>query len=72
MMKSKQFTSAIILTLLMAMVVGCAESSTTPMLNGRIAFGSDKDGESEIYIMDTDGSNLINLTNNPADDWIVA
>jgi Tol biopolymer transport system component len=36
----------------------------------RIAFMSDRDGNWEIYIMDRDGSNLLNLTNNPARDGI--
>ena len=43
----------------------------------RIAFKSDRDGHvnvhgwptHDIYVMDTDGSNQQNLTNNPADDW---
>jgi hypothetical protein len=34
----------------------------------RIAFESFRDGNGEIYVMDADGSNLINLTGNPADD----
>jgi Tol biopolymer transport system component len=35
---------------------------------GRIAFASNRDGDSEIYVMNADGSNVINLTNNSADD----
>jgi len=35
----------------------------------RIAFHSDRDGNREIYVMNTDGSGQTNLTNNPADDW---
>ena len=34
----------------------------------RIAFTSDRDGNSEIYAMDANGSNQIRLTNNPAFD----
>ena len=34
----------------------------------RIAFESMRDGNSEIYLMDGDGSNQINLTGNPAHD----
>lgn len=33
-----------------------------------IAFESDRDGNLEIYSMAADGSNQVNLTNNPADD----
>ena len=35
---------------------------------GQIAFVSRRDGNSEIYVMDTDGGNPQNLTNNPASD----
>src|SRR4030095_16767341 len=34
----------------------------------KIALRSLRDGNAEIYIMNTDGSNQTNLTNNPADD----
>ena len=34
----------------------------------KIAFTSDRDGNYEIYIMNIDGSGLVNLTNNPAED----
>ena len=38
--------------------------------NGRhIAFHSDRDGDFEIYVMDSDGDNLRRLTNSPADDY---
>lgn len=38
----------------------------------QIAFVSSRDGNSEIYVMDTDGKNQRNLTNNPAIDVIPA
>ena len=34
----------------------------------QIAFTSNRDGNCEIYVMDADGKNQRNLTNNPADD----
>ena len=46
------------LTLLMAVVNAQAQ----------IAFMSDRDGNWEIYVMDADGGNQRNLTNNPGDD----
>ena len=40
---------------------------TVTATEGKIAFVSNRDGDREIYVMDTDGMNQINLTNNP--DW---
>ena len=40
----------------------------TPTIGYKLSFVSDRDGNQEIYMMDIDGSNLINLTNNSADD----
>jgi Tol biopolymer transport system component len=41
---------------------GAAPSAAAP--HGRIAFGSDRDGDGEIYAMNADGTNLTKLTNN--------
>jgi Tol biopolymer transport system component len=38
----------------------------------RIAFASNRDGNSEIYVVNTDGSGLHNLTNNPGGDYTPA
>jgi len=37
-------------------------------ITGNIVFSSSRDGNREIYMMNPDGTNLVNLTNNPADD----
>ena len=34
----------------------------------KIAFTSDRDGNNEIYVMDSDGENAVNLTNHPSSD----
>ena len=34
----------------------------------QIAFNSQRDGNREVYVMDVDGNNQRNLTNNPAED----
>ena len=34
----------------------------------RIVFSSDRDGDSDLYIMDTDGTDVRRLTNQPGDD----
>lgn len=39
---------------------------------GQIAFMSNRDGNVEIYLMNADGTGLINLTNNPTEDWYPA
>lgn len=47
--------------------VNISASETTP-LPCNIAFETDRDGNPEIYVMEPDGSNPVNLTKNPADD----
>jgi Tol biopolymer transport system component len=44
-----------------------AQAWTTPVSNGKIAFASDRDGNSEIYLMNADGTGQTPLTNSP--DW---
>ena len=39
-----------------------------PPAAGKIAFVSDRDGNNEIYVMNSDGSGAVNLTNNPSND----
>ena len=39
---------------------------------GRIAFVSERAGNGEIYVMNADGSDQTNLTNDPEDDWAPA
>jgi Tol biopolymer transport system component len=36
----------------------------------QIAFSSDRDGNQEVYVMNVDGSNPVNLTNHPATDYV--
>jgi Tol biopolymer transport system component len=43
-------------------------SPTQPGANGKIAFTSLRNGNAEIYTMNADGSNQVNLTKNPAMD----
>lgn len=60
----------------MAAVVlgGCSSSPSGPDDNnhqpsGTIAFGSDRDGDSDIYIMRSDGTSQTQITNDPGRDW---
>src|SRR5262249_37103884 len=59
-----------ILILVSLVLLGSAVTSTAQTLhrNGKIAFSSDRDGNSEIYTMNPDGSNQVRLTNNPGVD----
>jgi Tol biopolymer transport system component len=45
--------------------------SATPIGGGtgKIVFTSERDGNSEIYVMEADGSNQVRLTNNNTEDW---
>ena len=52
--------SVIVLDLTLLIVVVNAQA--------RIAFASERDGNAEIYVMDADGGNQQNLTNNPHSD----
>lgn len=48
---------------LIAAYLGSAQA-----IDGKIAFSSTRDGNSEIYVMESDGTNLVRLTRNPAVD----
>jgi TolB protein len=37
--------------------------------DNQIVFVSNREGNKDVYIMNADGSEVINLTNHPADDW---
>jgi prepilin-type processing-associated H-X9-DG protein len=56
------------LTVLASAVIFIALPAVAAAQGGKIAFDTDRDGNSEIYLMNPDGSNPINLTNNPAND----
>ena len=56
-----------ILLLIGDMLLGISVSAQTFEV-GAISFVSNQDGNFEIYLMDLDGGNLINLTNHPIDD----
>lgn len=46
----------------------CLTLSLVPIANAKIVFRSNRDGNSEIYVMNDDGSNIRRLTNNPLSD----
>ncbi len=61
-------------TLAHLILVGVVALFLTPLVvavdaQARIAFSSNRDGNSEIYVMDTDGGNQRKLTNNRHGDW---
>ncbi len=62
--------SAIVVVVGLMSVVGgaTAQDGKTVPQNGKIAFASDRDGNYEIYVMDSDGSNATRLTHNDASD----
>jgi Tol biopolymer transport system component len=57
------------LALVSLLAISCSDSPVEPALSPEsIVFNSDRDGNFEIYRMNTDGTGLVNLTNNPAGD----
>jgi Tol biopolymer transport system component len=50
-----------------AATAGAAQAAF-PGANGTIVFQSNRDGNAEIYTMNSDGTNRVNLTRNPAED----
>ena len=66
-MKKRRFSVFIILILLVSLISGSplfAKAPTTP----KILFNSLRDGNSEVYIMNPDGSEQVNLTRHRAQD----
>ena len=56
------FILAIVIVLGLTLLMVCVDAQA------QIAFVSHRDGNPEIYVMDADGGNQQNLTNNPSDD----
>ena len=56
----------------LAQAAGGVAAATVPGENGKIAFVRELDGNSDIFVMDADGSNQVNLTNHPAGDFAPA
>jgi dipeptidyl aminopeptidase/acylaminoacyl peptidase len=59
---------AAIVAFALAAVVARHARAAFPGTNGRIVFESNRDGNEEIYTMNADGTDRIDLTRNPADD----
>jgi len=52
--------------LLGALLVACGDGSN----GNKIAFQSDRDGDHEIYVMNADGTEVQQLTDNDDGDWV--
>ena len=50
------------------LIIVFALAAFVPSSTAQIAFCSNRDGNFEIYVMNTDGSNPVRLTNDPAQD----
>ena len=56
------FILASVVVLVLTLLMACVDAQA------RIAFSSGRDGNSDIYVIDTNGGNLQNLTNHPRSD----
>jgi Tol biopolymer transport system component len=63
-------TALLLSVCLIALLSANPSHATVPGSNGKIVFERDlfPDGNAEIFVMDADGGNPVNLTNNPARD----
>src|SRR5690349_16300674 len=59
---------AFLVTPILAIPKVNAATTTTKYMNGKIVFDTDRDGNYEIYTVDSDGSNQTRLTNNSSRD----
>ena len=66
-MRAKGIIIVILLCALALSGFACCGGGEAPA-QGKIAFSSIRGGNDEIYVMDPDGSNQTNLTNNQASD----
>ena len=53
---------------LVGVLAGCGGGGGGGNGGGKIAFTSDRDGNREIYVMNSDGSGAANITNNALND----
>jgi hypothetical protein len=60
--------SAFVVALAISAIAAGEARAAFPGTNGRIVFETNRDGNEEIYTMNADGTNRVDLTRNPADD----
>src|ERR1700741_312952 len=53
-------------------LTSCNPPASSEIPKQKIAFMTTRDGNFEVYLMDSDGENVENLTNNPATDYAFA
>ena len=64
-MRAKAIVAILLLGILVSSSIACGRGGGEAAV-GKIAFVSSRDGNNDIYVIDADGSNQTNLTNNPA------
>ena len=67
------FILALLTIFIISFITSCtfklsAAKAQETTIKGKISFASNRDGNYEIHIMNTDGSGQVDLTNNPAVD----
>lgn len=60
--------TALVVVLSVAAIAAGQARAAFPGADGKLVFETNRDGNEEIYTMDSDGTNRVDLTRNPADD----
>ncbi|MFN2505618.1 MAG: TolB family protein, partial [Acidimicrobiales bacterium] len=68
-MKQRVLALGSVIAVVAAIMVANVAEGAFPGTNGRIVFISDRDGDNEVFTMNPDGSNQVNLTNNTATEF---
>jgi Tol biopolymer transport system component len=68
LLRSFLASSALVVAFTLAAMAAGQARAAFPGTNGKLVFETNRDGNEEVYTMNADGTNRVDLTRNPADD----